>query len=175
MLRESLLNALPRLRLSSLSCSHRTWPTDPWTVVTTAVCARRSQLRANTSVCTTSTKPAPASGALQDKPFYVTTPIFYVNAAPHVGHLYSMVLADIIKRWELLKGEKAILCTGTDEHGMKVSFPHATLMWISIKSLIPATGPASCCRRQNCPGNFCRKRRRSIQGRKSTSQLRSCC
>jgi methionyl-tRNA synthetase len=54
------------------------------------------------------------------KPFYVTTPIFYVNAAPHVGHLYSMVLADIIKRHSLLQGEKAILLTGTDEHGMKV-------------------------------------------------------
>ncbi|KAF2099122.1 methionyl-tRNA synthetase [Rhizodiscina lignyota] len=54
------------------------------------------------------------------KPFYVTTPIFYVNAAPHVGHLYSMVLADIIKRWHHLKGEKAILATGVDEHGMKI-------------------------------------------------------
>ncbi|PVI00261.1 hypothetical protein DM02DRAFT_593087 [Periconia macrospinosa] len=54
------------------------------------------------------------------KPFYITTPIFYVNAAPHVGHLYTMVLADIIKRWEVLKGEKALLCTGTDEHGLKV-------------------------------------------------------
>lgn len=41
--------------------------------------------------------------------------------APHVGHLYSMVLADIIKRWQLLSGKKALLCTGTDEHGMKVS------------------------------------------------------
>ncbi|KAL6706860.1 methionyl-tRNA synthetase [Coniothyrium glycines] len=54
------------------------------------------------------------------KPYYITTPIFYVNAAPHVGHLYTMVLTDIIKRWHVLKGEKAILCTGTDEHGLKV-------------------------------------------------------
>ncbi|KAF2280834.1 methionyl-tRNA synthetase-like protein [Westerdykella ornata] len=54
------------------------------------------------------------------KPFYITTPIFYVNAAPHVGHLYTMVLADVIKRWHQLKGEKAILSTGTDEHGLKV-------------------------------------------------------
>jgi hypothetical protein len=54
------------------------------------------------------------------KPFYVTTPIFYVNAAPHVGHLYSMVLADVIKRHAELRGEKAILLTGTDEHGMKI-------------------------------------------------------
>ncbi|KAK8017477.1 methionyl-trna synthetase protein [Apiospora rasikravindrae] len=54
------------------------------------------------------------------KPYYVTTPIFYVNAAPHVGHLYSMVIADVFKRWEVLKGRQAYLCTGTDEHGMKV-------------------------------------------------------
>ncbi|KAJ2969719.1 hypothetical protein NUW58_g9914 [Xylaria curta] len=55
-----------------------------------------------------------------DKPYYVTTPIFYVNASPHVGHLYSMLIADILKRWEVLKGREAYLSTGTDEHGMKV-------------------------------------------------------
>uniref|UniRef100_A0A093V7Y5 methionine--tRNA ligase n=1 Tax=Talaromyces marneffei PM1 TaxID=1077442 RepID=A0A093V7Y5_TALMA len=55
------------------------------------------------------------------KPFYVTTPIFYVNAAPHVGHLYSMVLGDVIKRWQQLKGNtNAIFLTGTDEHGIKI-------------------------------------------------------
>ncbi|KAI4864667.1 tRNA synthetases class I (M)-domain-containing protein [Hypoxylon rubiginosum] len=56
----------------------------------------------------------------KDKPYYVTTPIFYVNASPHVGHLYSMLIADILKRWQVLKGKQAILSTGTDEHGMKV-------------------------------------------------------
>ncbi|KAI1853792.1 hypothetical protein JX265_003874 [Neoarthrinium moseri] len=58
---------------------------------------------------------------IADKPYYITTPIFYVNASPHVGHLFTMVLADVLKRWEVLKGERpAYLCTGTDEHGMKV-------------------------------------------------------
>lgn len=57
-----------------------------------------------------------------EKPYYITTPIFYVNAAPHVGHLYTMVLTDVIKRWHELKGEKALLCTGTDEHGLKVVY-----------------------------------------------------
>ncbi|KAJ4984456.1 methionyl-tRNA synthetase [Stagonosporopsis vannaccii] len=61
-----------------------------------------------------SSKPA------SDKPYYITTPIFYVNAAPHVGHLYTMVLTDIIKRWNMLRGKEAIMCTGTDEHGLKV-------------------------------------------------------
>ncbi|MCJ1424355.1 methionyl-tRNA synthetase, partial [Sticta canariensis] len=41
-------------------------------------------------------------------------------SAPHVGHLYSLVLADILKRWQVLQGNRAILCTGTDEHGMKI-------------------------------------------------------
>ncbi|KAI0472115.1 tRNA synthetases class I (M)-domain-containing protein [Xylariaceae sp. FL0804] len=62
----------------------------------------------------------PARRQPDDKPFYITTPIFYVNAAPHVGHLYSMVLADVLKRWEVLKGRKALLSTGTDEHGIKI-------------------------------------------------------
>ncbi|KAI1016852.1 hypothetical protein LB504_006993 [Fusarium proliferatum] len=56
----------------------------------------------------------------QEKPFYVTTPIFYVNAAPHIGHLYTMVLADVIKRWKQISGHEAYLATGTDEHGMKI-------------------------------------------------------
>ncbi|KAL2196296.1 tRNA synthetases class I (M)-domain-containing protein [Corynascus similis CBS 632.67] len=68
-----------------------------------------------------STEPSPPPQPLtNDKPYYVTTPIFYVNAAPHIGHMYSMVLADVFKRWHVLLGNKAFLCTGTDEHGMKV-------------------------------------------------------
>ncbi|XP_046805649.1 methionine--tRNA ligase, mitochondrial [Lucilia cuprina] len=56
--------------------------------------------------------------------FYVTTPIFYVNAAPHIGHLYSAVIADAACRYEKLKhpehAHAVTLCTGTDEHGTKV-------------------------------------------------------
>ncbi|KAL7893779.1 tRNA synthetases class I (M) domain-containing protein [Trichoderma sp. TUCIM 5745] len=61
-----------------------------------------------------------SAGSSSEKPYYITTPIFYVNAAPHIGHLYSMVLADVIKRWQQIKGKEAFLCTGTDEHGMKI-------------------------------------------------------
>ncbi|KAH0345923.1 hypothetical protein KCU81_g4087, partial [Aureobasidium melanogenum] len=63
---------------------------------------------------------ATTSATHETKPYYVTTPIFYVNAAPHAGHLYTMVLADVLKRWQVLKGRKAVLLTGTDEHGMKI-------------------------------------------------------
>ncbi|KAI0874614.1 tRNA synthetases class I (M)-domain-containing protein [Hypoxylon argillaceum] len=69
-----------------------------------------------------------------DKPYYVTTPIFYVNASPHVGHLYSMVVADVLKRWEVLKGREAFLSTGTDEHGMKVQHA-AELQGVHPKAL----------------------------------------
>ncbi|OAQ33816.1 hypothetical protein K457DRAFT_122258 [Linnemannia elongata AG-77] len=55
-----------------------------------------------------------------NKPYYITTPIFYVNAVPHIGHLHSAVLADTFKRFHEMKGRKAILSTGTDEHGLKI-------------------------------------------------------
>ncbi|CAG8541928.1 2213_t:CDS:10 [Ambispora leptoticha] len=57
---------------------------------------------------------------LPEKPTYISTPIFYVNAKPHIGHLYSVVLADSIKRYHELKGHNVILSTGTDEHGLKI-------------------------------------------------------
>ena len=54
------------------------------------------------------------------KPFFVTTPIFYVNAVPHIGHVYSAVLADAAARWARLRGQTVVFSTGTDEHGLKV-------------------------------------------------------
>uniref|UniRef100_A0A182W2W2 Methionine--tRNA ligase, mitochondrial n=1 Tax=Anopheles minimus TaxID=112268 RepID=A0A182W2W2_9DIPT len=55
---------------------------------------------------------------------FVTTPIFYVNAAPHIGHLYSSVIADAIHRFNKITSTneqgKCILSTGTDEHGLKI-------------------------------------------------------
>lgn len=55
------------------------------------------------------------------KPTYTTTPIFYVNASPHIGHLYSMLIADTVTRWNKLNPKnKAYMLTGTDEHGLKV-------------------------------------------------------
>jgi methionyl-tRNA synthetase len=54
------------------------------------------------------------------KSFYVTTPIFYVNDAPHIGHAYTEVASDVLTRWHRQRGESAFLLTGTDEHGEKV-------------------------------------------------------
>ncbi|WP_022886615.1 methionine--tRNA ligase [Glaciibacter superstes] len=52
--------------------------------------------------------------------FYVTTPIFYVNDVPHIGHAYTEVAADVLARWHRQSGEHAWLLTGTDEHGQKI-------------------------------------------------------
>eukprot|EP00163_Fabomonas_tropica_P015470 TRINITY_DN28268_c0_g1_i1.p1 TRINITY_DN28268_c0_g1~~TRINITY_DN28268_c0_g1_i1.p1 ORF type:complete len:121 (+),score=2.14 TRINITY_DN28268_c0_g1_i1:161-523(+) len=53
----------------------------------------------------------------------VTTPIFYVNGDPHIGHLYTAVFADAYARWRDVKGEYTWFVTGTDEHGSKVYPP----------------------------------------------------
>ncbi|XP_041652877.1 methionine--tRNA ligase, mitochondrial [Cheilinus undulatus] len=55
-----------------------------------------------------------------DSNYYITTPIFYVNASPHLGHLYSAVIADCFHRYKLLKGFHSKFATGTDEHGLKI-------------------------------------------------------
>ena len=52
--------------------------------------------------------------------YYLTTPIYYVNAAPHIGHAYTTLAADTIKRLKTMQGYDAVLTTGTDEHGQKV-------------------------------------------------------
>ena len=56
----------------------------------------------------------------EGKSFYSTTPIFYVNDAPHIGHAYTEVATDVITRWHAQRGEQAFMLTGTDEHGEKI-------------------------------------------------------
>ncbi|MBI3785344.1 MAG: class I tRNA ligase family protein, partial [Deltaproteobacteria bacterium] len=53
--------------------------------------------------------------------FYVTTPIYYINAEPHLGHTYTMVIADMLARFHRARGEATFLVTGTDEHGDKIA------------------------------------------------------
>ncbi|MFV9691032.1 MAG: methionine--tRNA ligase [Desulfobacteria bacterium] len=54
------------------------------------------------------------------QPFYVTTPIYYVNSRPHVGHAYSTIIADVLKRYYRMAGRDVYFLTGTDEHGDKI-------------------------------------------------------
>jgi methionyl-tRNA synthetase len=53
-------------------------------------------------------------------PFYVTTPIYYVNDVPHIGHAYTTIAADTLARYHRLRGQPTYFLTGTDEHGQKV-------------------------------------------------------
>ena len=57
-----------------------------------------------------------------DKPekFYITTPIYYVNARPHIGHTYTTVVCDTVARRQRLMGMDTWFLTGTDEHGQKI-------------------------------------------------------
>ncbi|MFH0796243.1 MAG: methionine--tRNA ligase [Candidatus Omnitrophota bacterium] len=53
--------------------------------------------------------------------YYLTTPIYYVNARPHIGHVYTTVAADALARWERFLGKEVFFLTGTDEHGSKIA------------------------------------------------------
>ncbi|KAL2641423.1 hypothetical protein R1flu_009010 [Riccia fluitans] len=55
------------------------------------------------------------------KPFVVTTPLYYVNAAPHMGSAYPTIAADALARFQRLQGRKVVFITGTDEHGEKIA------------------------------------------------------
>ncbi|TXT09028.1 hypothetical protein VHUM_02502 [Vanrija humicola] len=82
-----------------------------------------SARRHNSTTSATTRKPfftAPEGEA--PRPWYITTPIFYVNASPHIGHLHSVVLADTFARFARLRepGREVMFLTGTDEHGLKI-------------------------------------------------------
>lgn len=57
---------------------------------------------------------------MSDKNFYITTPIYYVNDVPHIGHAYTTIAADVLARWHKSGGEATRFLTGTDEHGQKI-------------------------------------------------------
>jgi methionyl-tRNA synthetase len=55
------------------------------------------------------------------KSFYITTPIYYVNASPHIGHAYTTIVADVLARYHRMAGVNTFFVTGTDEHGDKIA------------------------------------------------------
>ena len=57
---------------------------------------------------------------MSDKNFYITTPIYYVNDVPHIGHAYTTIACDVVSRYKRLKGYDVHFLTGTDEHGQKI-------------------------------------------------------
>ena len=56
----------------------------------------------------------------EPKKFYITTPIYYVNARPHIGHAYTTIVCDAVARWHRMRGVDTFFLTGTDEHGVNV-------------------------------------------------------
>jgi len=52
--------------------------------------------------------------------YYVTTPIYYANSLPHLGHLYTTIVADVIQRYKKQRGFETFFLTGTDEHGINI-------------------------------------------------------
>ncbi len=56
----------------------------------------------------------------EKKKFFLTTPIYYVNDIPHLGHAYTTIMADVIKRYKSMRGYDVFFLTGTDEHGQKI-------------------------------------------------------
>ena len=55
-----------------------------------------------------------------DKHYYITTPIFYPSAKPHMGHAYTSIVSDVFARFKKIDGYKVHFLTGTDEHGLKI-------------------------------------------------------
>ena len=56
----------------------------------------------------------------EQKNIYITTPIYYINASPHIGHSYTTIAADVLARYYKLKNKSVFFLTGTDEHGQKI-------------------------------------------------------
>ena len=57
---------------------------------------------------------------MNDRTFYITTPIYYVNDIPHIGHAYTTIACDVMSRYQRMKGRDVFFLTGTDEHGQKI-------------------------------------------------------
>ena len=57
---------------------------------------------------------------MNNKNFYITTPIYYPSGKPHMGHAYSSIIADILARFNKIDGKNVFFLTGTDEHGQKI-------------------------------------------------------
>ena len=70
----------------------------------------------------------------EKKKFYITTPIYFVNDIPHLGHAYTTVMADVVKRYKKLMGYDVFFLTGTDEHGEKIQ-QSATKQGLTPKAL----------------------------------------
>ena len=117
--------------------------------------ARRSRAASNLSVKDVQAARAPgvrrrssADGTIVSR-FYITTPIYYINAEPHLGHAYTTMVADAVARAHRLLGDDVFFLTGTDEHGQKVerAAQKAGLPTHGVRRSRLRRSSATCCRR----------------------------
>jgi methionyl-tRNA synthetase len=78
---------------------------------------------------------------VSEKTFYITTPLYYVNDVPHVGHAYATIGADVLARYMRAQGRKVFLMTGTDEHGQKIAKAAAEKGHASPQALADEVAP----------------------------------
>ncbi len=78
---------------------------------------------------------------MSEKKFYITTPLYYVNDVPHVGHAYSTIGADVLARFMRANGRQVYLLTGTDEHGQKIAKAAVEKGYASPKALADEVAP----------------------------------
>lgn len=108
-----LVLAMFTSRSYAYSASRAVLPKWSSSTVQKLVTSRRLSALAETSLKSTI--------AVRDKsPFFISTPIYYVNGQPHLGHAYTSVISDIIARFQRADGREVFFLTGTDEHGQKV-------------------------------------------------------
>lgn len=81
---------------------------------------QQSQIRWSSSLSATTTKTPATAFDDGDSPFQITTPIYYVNDKPHIGHAYTSLACDVLARFMRLSGREVFFLSGTDEHGQKV-------------------------------------------------------
>ena len=82
--------------------------------------ARVGHVRAAATVAPADGPASPASADGAGSKCFVTTPIYYVNDRPHIGHVYTSTVADVYARFQRSRGRDVFFLTGTDEHGLKV-------------------------------------------------------
>ena len=107
-------------RATTVAGRTRTTAVTTTATAATATATRGCVARAATPRATTRGRGCAVAARASEGPTFVTTPIYYVNDQPHIGHVYTSTVADAYARYRRARGEDVFFLTGTDEHGLKV-------------------------------------------------------
>ena len=106
-------------RATTVAGRTRTTAVTTTATAATATATRGCVARAATTRATTRGRGCAVAARASEGPTFVTTPIYYVNDQPHIGHVYTSTVADAYARYRRARGEDVFFLTGTDEHGLK--------------------------------------------------------